>query len=101
MLQMQGGMGSIPGGGTRSHMLQVRVYMPQLRPGTTNKYKIKKKKRNKEIQGNIENAPMVGALSPGDLRDGMLAQQKWGGCQGILDKIGKLMNEVLPDFIFS
>ena len=44
---------------------------------------------------------MVGALSPGDLRDGMLAQQKWGGCQGILDKIGKLTNEVLPDFIFS
>ena len=40
MLQMQGGMALIPGQGTRSHMLQVRVFMPQLRPGTTNKYKI-------------------------------------------------------------
>ena len=36
-------MASIPGQGTRSHMLQVRVCMPQLRPGTTNKYKILKK----------------------------------------------------------
>ena len=40
-----GGMGSIPGEGTRSHMLQVRVCMPLLRPGTTSKYKIKKKKK--------------------------------------------------------
>ena len=37
-------MGSIPGEGTRSHMLQVRVCMPPLRPGTTSKYKIKKKR---------------------------------------------------------
>ena len=29
-----GGLGSIPGQGTRSHMLQLRVHMPQLRPGT-------------------------------------------------------------------
>ena len=48
MLQIQGAMASIPGQGTRSHMLQVRVCMPQLRPGTTNKYKIKKKKRTWE-----------------------------------------------------
>ena len=51
-------------------------------------------------QGNIENAPMVGALSPGDLRAGMLAQQKWGGCQGILDKGGKLRNDVFRLYFF-
>ena len=28
------GLGSIPVQGTRSHMLQLRVYMPQLRPST-------------------------------------------------------------------
>ena len=32
-----GGLGSIPGQGTRSHMQQLRLHMPQLRPGT-NKY---------------------------------------------------------------
>ena len=32
-----GGLGSIPGQGTRSHTQQLRVHMPQLRPGT-NKY---------------------------------------------------------------
>ena len=43
-----GGLGSIPGQGTRSHMLQRRVHLPQLkivdavsRPGTV-KLKIKK-----------------------------------------------------------
>ena len=30
-----GGSGSIPGQGTRSHMLWLRVYVPQLRLGTT------------------------------------------------------------------
>ena len=29
-----GGLGLIPGQGTRSHMPQLRVHMPQLRPGT-------------------------------------------------------------------
>ena len=31
---MQRARGSIPGQGTRSHLLQLRVHMPQLRPGT-------------------------------------------------------------------
>ena len=36
-----GGLGSIPGQETRSHMVQLRVCMPQLRPGAAeqiNKY---------------------------------------------------------------
>ena len=35
-----GGAGLIPGQGSRSHMLQLRVCMPQLRPGIAiiNKY---------------------------------------------------------------
>ena len=32
-----GGLGLIPGQGTRSHMPQLRVRMPQLRPGQPNK----------------------------------------------------------------
>ena len=46
-----GGLGSIPGQGTRSHMLQRRVHRPQLkildavsRPGT-----VKLKKKNRSI----------------------------------------------------
>ena len=49
-----GGLGLIPGQGTRSHMPQLRVCMlqlktscmPQLRPGAT-KYSFKKEKANK------------------------------------------------------
>ena len=39
-----GGPGSLPGQGTRSHMPQLTVYMPYLRPSTA-KYIISKKKK--------------------------------------------------------
>ena len=38
---MQGGPGLIPGQGPRSHMLQLRVHMPQLRPNAPKKQKQK------------------------------------------------------------
>ena len=38
-----GDLGSTPGQGTRSHMSQLRVHVPQLRPSAAKKKKRKKK----------------------------------------------------------
>ena len=40
--------GPIPGQGMRSHMLQLRVHVPQLRPGASKLPKKKKKKKRKK-----------------------------------------------------
>ena len=49
-LPMQGAQGSIPGQGTRSYMLQLRVHMPELKIPHTAKKKKKKKSQVPQLR---------------------------------------------------